>query len=79
MPRLLSVNVGLARDVTWNGKTTRCAVQQPHRVQIQRRSGKPTKSWPELVRLVHDRGAGRAGSANLSSPRDSWEELNHAF
>jgi hypothetical protein len=23
MPRLLSVNVGLPRDVTWNGKTAR--------------------------------------------------------
>jgi len=26
MPRLLSVNVGLPRDVTWNGKTVRTAV-----------------------------------------------------
>jgi ferredoxin-NADP reductase/MOSC domain-containing protein YiiM/ferredoxin len=26
MPRLLSVNVGLARDVTWNGKTVRTSV-----------------------------------------------------
>ena len=26
MPRLLSVNVGLPRDVTWNGKTVRTAI-----------------------------------------------------
>ncbi len=26
MPRLLSVNVGLPRDVTWNGKTVRTSV-----------------------------------------------------
>ena len=26
MPKLLSVNVGLPRDVTWNGKTVRTAV-----------------------------------------------------
>jgi MOSC domain-containing protein YiiM len=26
MPRLLSLNVGLPRDVTWNGKTVRTAV-----------------------------------------------------
>ena len=26
MPTLLSVNVGLPRDVTWNGKTVRTAV-----------------------------------------------------
>jgi len=26
MPRLLSVNVGLPRDVIWNGKTVRTAV-----------------------------------------------------
>ncbi|MFY9910409.1 MAG: hypothetical protein WCF22_22580 [Candidatus Sulfotelmatobacter sp.] len=26
MPRLISVNVGLPRDVTWNGKTVRTAV-----------------------------------------------------
>jgi MOSC domain-containing protein YiiM len=26
MPRLLSVNVGLPQDVTWNGKTVRTAV-----------------------------------------------------
>jgi MOSC domain len=26
MPRLLSVNVGLPRDVTWNGKTVRSAI-----------------------------------------------------
>ncbi len=26
MPRLLSVNVGLPRDVTWNGKTVGTAV-----------------------------------------------------
>jgi len=26
MPRLFSVNVGLPRDVTWNGKTVRTAV-----------------------------------------------------
>jgi MOSC domain-containing protein YiiM len=26
MPRLLSVNVGLPRDVTWNGKTVRTGI-----------------------------------------------------
>jgi len=26
MPRLLSVNVGLPRDVTWNGKTVHTAI-----------------------------------------------------
>ena len=26
MPKLLSLNVGLPRDVTWNGKTVRTAV-----------------------------------------------------
>src|ERR1700690_4586576 len=26
MPKLLSVNVGLPRDVTWNGKTVRTAI-----------------------------------------------------
>jgi hypothetical protein len=26
MPRLLSVNVGLPREVTWNGKTVRTAI-----------------------------------------------------
>jgi hypothetical protein len=26
MPRLLSVSVGLPRDVTWNGKTVRTAI-----------------------------------------------------
>ncbi len=26
MPRILSVNVGLPRDVTWNGKTVRTAI-----------------------------------------------------
>jgi len=26
MPRLLSVNVGIPHDVTWNGKTVRTAV-----------------------------------------------------
>ena len=29
MPRLLSVNVGLPRDVTWNGKTVRTAIWKP--------------------------------------------------
>ncbi len=29
MPRLLSVNVGLPRDVTWNGKTVRTSVWKP--------------------------------------------------
>ncbi|HMD44097.1 MAG TPA: MOSC domain-containing protein, partial [Candidatus Acidoferrum sp.] len=29
MPRLLAVNVGLPRDVTWNGKTVRTSVWKP--------------------------------------------------
>jgi hypothetical protein len=57
----------------------RCTVQRPQRVKMKRRSGKPTKDSPELVRLVHDHGTGRPGSANISSPTDSWEESNHAF
>jgi hypothetical protein len=28
MPQLLSVNVGLPRDVTWNGQTVRTAVRK---------------------------------------------------
>jgi len=41
--------------------------------------GQADENWPELVRLVHDLGAGRPGSANISIPKDSWEESNHAF
>jgi hypothetical protein len=47
--------------------------------QDETQIGKPTKNWPELVRLVHQQGAGRPGSANLNSPTDSSEESNHAF
>ena len=51
------------------------AIQGQDEMQI----GQADKNWPELVRLVHDHGAGRPGSANISSPTDSWEEANHAF
>jgi hypothetical protein len=47
--------------------------------QHETRIGGADKNWPELVRLVHDHGAGRPGSANISSPTDSSEESNHAF
>jgi hypothetical protein len=57
----------------------RYALEQPQRVQITHRTGRPTKNWPGRMRLVDDHGAGRAGSANVSSPTDSWEELNHAL
>ena len=46
---------------------------------MERGSGKPTKNRSELECLVHDRGAGTPGSANISSPTDSWEESNYAF
>ena len=156
MARLLSVNVGLPRDVTWNAKTVRTSVWKSpvsgrrlarrlnidgdaqadlaghggeHRAvfvyqmdsyhywerfwvatillsgssdrlfttlsrwrgplpgtrlyavhsQMRCHSGSLREPWPRLMRLVHDHGAGRPGSANISSPTDSSEESNHAF
>jgi hypothetical protein len=51
----------------------------PARGQDKTQIGQADKNWPELVRLVHDRRAGRSGSANMNSPTDSWEDWNHAL
>lgn len=41
MPRLLSVNVGLPRDVTWNGKTVRTSVWKAQFLISPNRSSGP--------------------------------------
>jgi len=61
MPRLLSVNVGLPRDVTWNGKTVRTSVwkspvdgrRMVRRLNIQgdaqAESDEEWKDWQKLL------------------------------
>jgi hypothetical protein len=49
------------------------------RGQDETRIGQADNNWPELVRLVHDHGPGRPGSANISGPTHLWEESNHAL
>ena len=51
MPRLLSVNVGLPRDVTWNGKTVRTAVW------------KSSIAGPRMVRKLNIQGDAQADLA----------------
>ena len=51
MPRLLSVNVGLPRDVTWNGKTVRTSVR------------KSPVDGPRMVRRLNIQGDAQADLA----------------
>jgi hypothetical protein len=49
------------------------------RGQDETQIGQADNNGPELIRLVHDRGPERPGSANISSPTDLWEESNYAL
>ena len=46
------------------------------RARSRARRPRTDRNW---YGLVHDHGAGRPGSGNVSGPTDSLEESNHAF
>jgi hypothetical protein len=63
MTRLLSVNVGLPRDVTWNGKTVRTAVwkspvdgrRMVRKLAYSSPAARTARIWPSsLIRAQRD-------------------------
>jgi hypothetical protein len=83
MPRLLSVNVGLPRDVTWNGKTVRTAIwKSPVDGRRMERELDIDGRWRGLPPGICSYAVSTETQISLSifeGPTDSKEESYYAF
>src|SRR5208283_3899677 len=74
MPRLLSVNVGLPRDVTWNGTTVRTAIWKSP-VEGRQRVPKPNLVGDAQADLAGHGGEQRAVLVYQIDSYHYWERI----